>query len=165
MLEQLEISENIYEFDLSNFFPNVDLAYNKTQMKKIGIPDHISEYLHILGKSIVTLATIDLVNESNFRKALFNSDGSINPNLKEEVKRDLKDAKPTNSAVIQKYLDQGYKVEITHGVPQGAPTSYDPSTLNLAELYARVTTVMYADAGLLFPSSNIEPQVNVPEVG
>lgn len=49
------VRSNIYEFDLSNFFGNVDLRYNCARMKGIGVPEEMADYLYKLNQSIVGL--------------------------------------------------------------------------------------------------------------
>ena len=76
--------ENIYEFDLKGFFDNIDLIYNNQAMIRAGFPPEIAKYLTDLNRSIVKLTSKDLIDESEHRKVIYNSDGSLNPNLTEE---------------------------------------------------------------------------------
>lgn len=167
MLPNLDSNPNVYEFDIQQFFPSVDLDYNMNRLKEIGVSDDISKYLRDLNKSIVKLTKEDLMDETLHRMALYNTDGSLNQNLDEAILKDLshEDVLDEYSPKIQKYLKEGYTLKIEIGVPQGASTSCGMATLNLRDQYQRCPTIMYADDGLKFPLTNEIPLIDQPEAG
>jgi hypothetical protein len=55
LLDRALSKPNIYEFDLSNFFGNIDLGYNKKALVEMGIPEDIAGYLYRVNQSIVRL--------------------------------------------------------------------------------------------------------------
>jgi hypothetical protein len=159
------VRSNIYEFDLSNFFGNVDLRYNCARMKGIGVPEEMADYLYKLNQSIVGLRGCgwggeDKVDETIHRRIVWNTDGSPNPNLALDTRRKLCacvhcGSDPGLRVMEEKrLLDQGFAFKQEKGVPQGASTSCGLSILNLGNLFSwNPGMIMYADDGLVFPNS------------
>jgi hypothetical protein len=138
----------IYEFDLKGFFDNVDLKYNKKVLVEEGFPEEIADYLYRMNRSIVTLGpeSSDEMDESQSRKVIYNSDGTLNKNMPQAVQKSiLKDEK-----MIELYNLEGYSLYKEKGVPQGAPTSCGLSIANLKDLFEKNEgkLLMYADDGL-----------------
>lgn len=144
-----------------NFFPNVDLAYLKDKLIESGIPQDVSEYLTVLNRSLVVLKSEDLIPEPH-REIIFNSDGTPNPNLPEDVRsRILKD--PTFVEILRK---RGFNEIVTKGVPQGASTSCGLATYNLKELFKRYDElIMYADDGILCRQDPSTPDFSIEKAG
>lgn len=170
IFKKLDKESNIYEFDLSKFFDKVNLDYNKGELASRHFPTNVQEFLLKMNQSIVTLTSEDLLDESDNRKIILNSDNSLNPNLPASVKKelgnlDLEDIK--KAALTQTLLSEGYSLHKKVGVPQGAATSCSLSILNLTHLFTKFPgIVMYADDGLVFPKScTIEPNLDNPEAG
>jgi len=163
LYSKLESSENIYEFDLKGFFDNVDLMYTKKRMIEMGIPEGISEYVYKMQRSIVELEEKDEVDESQHRKVIFDTDGTINQNLTQEEKDDLT---VITEEKISKYISKGYTKFREKGVPQGAATSCGLSTINLEGVVSRnENIILYADDGLVFPTSPEVPMIEDQEAG
>nr|CAB40817.1 unnamed protein product [Neurospora intermedia] len=154
-------SQNIYEFDLKNFFPSVDLAYLKDKLMESGIPQDISEYLTVLNRSLVVLTSEDKIPEPH-RDVIFNSDGTPNPNLPKDVQgRILKD--PDFVEILRR---RGFTDIATNGVPQGASTSCGLATYNVKELFKRYDElIMYADDGILCRQDPSTPDFSIEEAG
>jgi hypothetical protein len=74
---------------LKGFFDNVDLKYLEQELCQIGIPEKMVRHVGDLNKSIVRLKEEDKLDESAHRMVIFNSNGSLNPNLPEKVKKEL----------------------------------------------------------------------------
>lgn len=170
IFKKIHLEENIYEFDLSKFFDKVDLNYNKKVLDKMGIPQNVQDFLQKLNQSIVKLTDEDLLDETINRNVIFNSDNTLNPNLPNALKNQLKKTDPEEakkSTIIQNLLKSGYSLYKNIGVPQGAATSCSLSILNLKEMFNSLKgLVMYADDGLVFPeNSNQEPNLNNLEAG
>lgn len=146
------------------------MDYNKGELASRHFPTNVQEFLLKMNQSIVTLTSEDLLDESDNRKIILNSDNSLNPNLPASVKKelgnlDLEDIK--KAALTQTLLSEGYSLHKKVGVPQGAATSCSLSILNLTHLFTKFPgIVMYADDGLVFPKScTIEPNLDNPEAG
>lgn len=166
ILPLLESSQNIYEFDLTGFFPSVDLEYNRNRLLELGVPASIANHFLALNKSLVKLTDDDKMDESDTRMVIFNTDMTLNENLSKDMLQDLEGVKDLEDQAIKKYLDQGYKLQTVKGVPQGAATSCGLSTLNLDQLYKNNPgLIMYADDGLAFPSSVEEPPLSCEAAG
>ena len=146
---------------------------------EIGVPLGIAEYLTKLNQSIVKLKSSDerddLVDETNDRMVLLNPDGTLNPNLPDEVKMlfvnmdlaELKEDTLEETSSIGQLIGKGYSLVKRIGIAQGGAISCGISTLNLKELYARYPHLeMYADDGLYFPKKAGEtPNLEVPLAG
>lgn len=155
LIERIDTEDNIYEFDLRNFFGSVNLEYNERMQKEAGIPERIRKYLHQMTKSIVQLdhcmSTGDHLDESYNREIVWNAGGNPNPNLPLEVQEALK-KEETREETEEELLGKGYKRYQDSGVPQGVSTSCGLSILNLKGLFERLRRLlMYADDGLEFP--------------
>lgn len=74
----------------------MNLSYLRDRLLEIGVPEDVSSYLHKLNQSIVRLTDRDEMDEGLHRLALFNSDGSLNPNLPSEMLADLKGLSPSD---------------------------------------------------------------------
>ncbi len=160
ILPKLESSPNVYEFDLKEFFPSVDLLHNRRRLIESGIPTYISNYLYTLNQSIVKLTPHDKIDESSYREVLYDSDWTLNPNLEKSMLEDLKGENPQSSSKVKKYIEEGFKLQRTRGVPQGASTSCGVSTLNLIGLFNKIENlIMYADDGIVLPEKEETPKL------
>jgi len=129
----------------------------------MGIPEGISEYVYKMQRSIVELEEKDEVDESQHRKVIFDTDGTINQNLTQEEKDDLT---VITEEKISKYISKGYTKFREKGVPQGAATSCGLSTINLEGVVSRnENIILYADDGLVFPTSPEVPMIEDQEAG
>lgn len=167
---------NIYEFDLEEFFPSVNLDYNyETLIRIYGMPEKQAAMFRELNRSIVQLPKDpkeDKLQESD-REVAFQADGhSLNPNapwtsvppeffgVYWNYGLSLGPSPLANlGRVSAKFAGYSSKVK---GVPQGAATSCGLSTINLEGLWRhwKDRLVMYADDGLVFPESSVtEPRV------
>lgn len=167
LLGKLNESPNIYEFDLDGFFPNVNLLYMKKRMEEMEIPTSISNRLYKINQSIVLLQEEDKVDENLVRKVVYNTDGTLNPNLPTYLVEKLTDPATSEETLNDLLVNQGYTEKIEIGVPQGASTSCGLATLNLKELFEKNDgLVMYADDGICFPNNSEEiPDCNAKLAG
>lgn len=133
--------QNIYEFDLKQFFPSVDIGQIHRQLMWAGVPYDICRWLYQLCSSQPILP----------KKLLLPEDDSVMAS----VFRDAI-AKAASPETIQHLgLADQYQGP-PKGVPQGAPTSPLLSLLVLGEtIMAYADTVMYADDGLWYSDSPI----------
>lgn len=166
LFPRLVTEKNVYEFDLSGFFDEVDLDYSNQRLKSLGVPESISNYITQMNKSIVKLTEEDKMEEDSHRFVLYNPDNSINPNLTPSLITELKLGVPSRKRLIE-LENEGYRRYRTFGVPQGASTSCGLSTLNLDELFRTLKDlVMYADDGICFPDKmSVTPNVSCDLAG
>lgn len=87
--------ENVFEFDLNNFFPSVNLTeIEKILITELKVPTRIAGYLTAMNRSITILKKVDELDESKERKVLLTPSGKANPNLdismKQKVDRIIK---------------------------------------------------------------------------
>lgn len=76
----------VYEFDLSNFFEEVDLLrVNRELSETLGYPSHVVALLDKLNKSVVKLTDEDKIEEPS-RDILLNSSGDYTDHVKKQLK-------------------------------------------------------------------------------
>ena len=163
LIDRVRDEDNIYEFDLEQFFPSVNLAEIEVLMvDEYKFPRHIARYLTKLNQSITVLTKDDKLNEDNDRKVLLTPSNLVNPNLEENMKRKVEEIISREGFQERdlKHLlpDSSWRIHRTHGVPQGAGTSCSLSTISLSKLWVRLKgkLLMYADDGLAFVKKLIE---------
>lgn len=177
LLTRLE-EPNIYEFDLTSFFPSVNLEANKELLENMGIPPLISGYFRDLNRSITKLCDKDEMDETRDRKVLLTSDGQANPNLPKSIHKPLSELIEElrnhgkgwmleSESFVTQLESQGYTLHAEVGVPQGAATSCGLATVNLHYIWKRLgnTLLMYADDGLVFPRTGERPNLSDPARG
>lgn len=165
VLKRLE-EPNIYEFDLTNFFPSVILKENARILEEeLGVPHWVCQRILKLNQSITKLTQSDKLDESGDRHVFLTSNNLPNPNLNAELKAQISSRLNTLSEkdldkvdfeeLLSDLLPAGWEIHRSRGVPQGAATSCGVSTVNLHYVWKRLgrSLVMYADDGLVFPSS------------
>lgn len=171
LLERIE-EENIYEFDLTSFFPSVNLEANEQILsEELGFPKEIAGYLRRINQTITVLTKEDEIEEDNDRKVLLTTEGKPNPNFPKKnqdnlnkILERLKERDLTwllSSNLLQRSLPTGWSVYKEIGVPQGAATSCGLATVNLHYLWRELgdTLLMYADDGLVFPKKAERPSL------
>lgn len=98
LLTKIQAEPNAYEFDLENFFGNVDLsAIERILKEEYGMPARVAGYLTSLNRSITKLGKVDLLDESNDRKVLLTPSRQVNPNLEGEVRKQVETLISTNA--------------------------------------------------------------------
>lgn len=130
ILNELDVWDNVFEFDLTGFFDNVSHSAIEGVLVQMGLPhDVVTEYMGLC-RSVPVLCEDDLKPEPD-RGIRYLSDGRPNPGYKSE-------------------LHTGdYK---TYGVPQGAAISCGLSILvNLYQVENRRVSVKLED---IHPASN-----------
>lgn len=85
-------SRNIYEFDLKQFFPSVQITSVSEVLRKMNTPKWFVEYIENINKSKPKLTSEDLVDERKIREAQDLERGIINRNQEwyEPVKEFIK---------------------------------------------------------------------------
>lgn len=61
-------SRQIYEFDLKQFFPSVEIQEVSNRLRKFGLPETAVQYFEGLNSSLPELLNTDLVNEDEIRE-------------------------------------------------------------------------------------------------
>lgn len=176
LLNRIDSERNIYEFDLSNFFPSVNLFENaKILTTELGIPSSYATYFWLLNRSITKLRDEDRLLEDRDRKVLLTSTNTVNTNLPpgmrsrvQEILKQIGDYESldlSQEPVLNQLLQPGWTVYAERGVPQGAATSCGLATISLHYIWEKWGNqlLMYADDGLLFPSKIINS--GSPEMG
>lgn len=158
LIDRIQTEQNVYEFDLTQFFPSVNLAeMERIMISELGFPRYIAKYLTKLNRSITTLCKEDKLNEDNDRKVFLTPSGKVNPNLEEEMRKKIEDEMSRDNFKIDDLKsilpNSEWKIYRTHGVPQGAGTSCSLSTISLWYVFKRLKDIvtMFADDGICFP--------------
>jgi len=73
-------SENIYEFDLKQFFPSVQIQAVSQILRNTRVPEWFVLYIENLNKTKPKLTDNDLIDESRIREAKDLEAGKINRN-------------------------------------------------------------------------------------
>lgn len=190
---KLKDADNIYEFDLTGFFDNVDLKNLESWMKEeLNMPEAQAEWFMKLNQAVPKLTEEDKIEEKD-RGVMFLPTGAVSPTqtasntqwynfmakslgleLNEETMKVLSGMELTHLSLSSpEGSPQPSKVSILkkEGVPQGAATSCGLSTIPLSSVTNRTlksgTVSMYADDGLLFsPNQETEEiRAKFEEVG
>lgn len=161
ILPKLMKSEDVYEFDLESFFPNVNITeIEKLMVEKLEIPIGVAHYIMELHRCITILPKDRKMEEKSDLTALLTPSNEVNPNLsqplKDQVKKVLTEtAEEKRIEELHRILPSGWSIYRTHGVPQGTATSCGVATISLYYIWQLLgeKLVMYADDGILFPSN------------
>lgn len=171
----------IYEFDLKQFFPNVEIQYITRKLQSTGMPKHWYEYFENLNKSKPQLQQVDKVDETDIREAQDLERGVINRNqqwyqpVQEYINANgiehwemLVRGDTGGCSIHHEYefvklqaaiLSSIQPVQfhsVTKGLPQGGGISPTLSVQALDELFRlNPTAVMYADDGIIFDEPNL----------
>jgi hypothetical protein len=168
-------ARDIFEFDLKNFFNEVNIEKISEMMKRDGIPESISEMfksIHLVGVTLPAYvpSTMDELTEELRAKPLSAYD--FQPKLKQQAGTSrfvevLPEAVQSNllkrldysgqlkpSTLLTSFFDvvrSSIKRKRLEGVPQGLPTSPLLSTLLLRNSLERQRDcILYADDGLFY---------------
>jgi len=176
---------NIYEFDLEQFFPRVEISYVSHLLRQYRTPKWIVEYIENLNKTRPKLCTKDEVDESKIRELQELERGEINRNqswykpVEEFIKANGKELWHTlvkedtgGTTVYHEYEfiqlqhallssfkpDQPFSGLLTN-LPQGGGISPTLTVQVLKPLFENEEdVVMYADDGIVFG----RPKFNCP---
>jgi len=84
-------SEDVYEFDLESFFPNVNITeIEKLMVEKLEIPIGVAHYIMELHRCITILPKDRKMEEKSDLTALLTPSNEVNPNLSQPLKDQVK---------------------------------------------------------------------------
>jgi retron-type reverse transcriptase len=124
----------VYEFDLKQFFPSVNILRIAGVLRDLGVPKDFVDYIFEINQSYPTLPKDKLMDETDsIKKAIFKI--FKHNELKSEIQQIFqKESVPVRFA----------------GVPQGSGLGPLLSILLLKEFLSQRESVSYADDGLFF---------------
>lgn len=146
LMPKIISSRDVFEFDLSSFFENVNLDFILAKMRQMEVPKDIADWLHEVNQNAPTLPSETKLNEY---AAWFKQNVRFERRL------------VSGSANV---INQHGKFEINYmnkGVPQGAPTSPLLSCLALIPTVLRkFNNTQYADDGLYMGDLPENPMIS-----
>lgn len=159
-------SKQIYEFDLKQFFPSVEIQEVSNRLRKFGLPETAVQYFEGLNSSLPELLNTDLVNEDEIREkdetqTIWKEDKIIFDTLEESlIIEDEVPGIPDKEfeglrMEMHAHREANKSFEVFAGSPTGLPQGGGISPVLSVQVLDVIfkhnpTTVMYADDGIIF---------------